>query len=878
MQASVFGIRDDSCQSVVKTVLTRPLMKSLLLTALLALATAAIAQQAAPRAVPVDDTPPRAVPVDPTTLTPTPAPRAQPVEDGADKPKGGPEQDLFDYAQLAYGQKDYVIAAEGYGKYLSTFPAGKYVAEALFRLGECYRNQNRLPDAERYYRQVVDKHAKTEFSANSAYWLGVMSFNANDYKAAATFFGFCEGKASVEKVKLAAAFYKSEAYGQLKDRKKQLAALEPVLAAKKENDFLEKALLSAATAYQTDGQNAKALPMLLELIDTSKDPAVQGDAALKAALIQSELKKPEEAAKLFDRVLGSRDIPQEQRGAALVGLIGELYSRKDYDGVVDVYNRNSTTLPPPELRARMLMHVGNAQRMKKSYQRAIDLYEMIRQYFPDHELAFEAAYWRLFCYYQLDDRRVGEMAEAFLQQYAGAHKDHEFISLARLLIADYHFTKLNYKLAADAYAALDMKKVPERFRGSTLFHKGWCEAEVGRHSDAILSLNGFIKDNPSDPETPKALAKRGLCLKETQNPNGALEDFARIIKEYPQSEAMELALYLSGMIHYEQRTWKPMIADFETLMKQFPRSAAVAEAAFKTGLGYIELKDVTKALPLFREAVRLDEKTFGNIATQKVLLCLWSQKDVEALSKEVDAYRGKYSDAVLVPRMLGYLGLTYFDKKDFHRAARYLTWAATPDAPDNTEPAIWNYLAQSQLETRTYDEALKAIENYLDVAPEGQAKAKGFHTKAKAQLGLGQYEDVIETANQGLHIVKDGGLQGQLLIVQGDALLAMGDKKEAEGNHDGAAKDWKDAASKYVVPSQVLDDATVTPEALYKAAQALERLHDKAAEDMTLQLKTKFPNFKPEEPPPPPPAPKKEPEPTPEPPKDKAPPKAEKVD
>ena len=161
-------------------------MKLVTLTALLALVAAASAQQSPPRAVPIQDDPPRAVPVDPGSLVP--APRAQVVQDPG-KPRG-PDQDLFDYAMLAFGQKDYVIAAESFGKYLSTFPSGTHVAEALFRLGECYRNQGRMPEAERYYREVVDRHEKSEFSANSAYWLGVAAFNANDFKAAATFFGF----------------------------------------------------------------------------------------------------------------------------------------------------------------------------------------------------------------------------------------------------------------------------------------------------------------------------------------------------------------------------------------------------------------------------------------------------------------------------------------------------------------------------------------------------------------------------------------------------------------------------------------------------------------------------------------------------------------
>lgn len=826
---------------------------SLILVVCLAFASAATAQQA-PRAVPVEDSAPapRAIPVEPGAAQPPP--RAEVVSD-PNKPKG-PDEDLFDYATLAFSQKDYTIAAQSFGKYLSTYSQGRHVAEAMFRLGECYRNQGQMGEGERYYREVVDRFPKSEFSSYAAYWLGVVSYNNKDFKGAATYFAYCETRATVAKVKLAAAYYKSESYLGLNDRKKQLEALQPVLVAKKDNEFLERALLSAATAHQANGKNQLALPMLMELLETSQDPSVQGNAALKAAIIQSELKKSAEAVALFERVLKNGVVPQEQRGAAMVGIIGELYAKGDYDGVVDIYNRNATNLPPPDLRPRMLVHVGNAQRMKKNYARAIELYDMVLQYFPQHELAFESAYWKVFCAYQSEDRRLTDIVAGFLAQYEPGHPDHEFINTARLLIADYHFNKQNYKLAADAYGLLNVAKLQERFRASTLFHRGWSLSEAGKHTEAIASLNDFIKGYPTDKEMPRALAKRGLSYKETQNPTGALEDFSRIIKEFPQSETLELAYYLSGVIHYDQRNWKATIADFEGLAKKFPSSAAGGEAAYKTGLAWVELKDTVKALPHFRNAVRLDEKTYGNVGTQKILLCLWNQKDVDALGKEVDAYRGKYADAVLVPRLLGYLGLSYFDRKDFARSSRYLTWAVTPDAPENTEPVMWNYLGQALLEVKNYDECVKAMDNFLKVTPDNLPKAKGFLTKAKAELGLGKLDESQATAAAGLNIVKDGGVQGQLLIAQGDALLAAGDKLETEGNHAGAAEKWQAAAAKYVVPSQILDDEVVTPEALDKAAAALDRIGDKEkAANLRDQLKKTFPDYKPLPPSPPPLAP-----------------------
>ncbi len=797
--------------------------------------------QQIPRAVPVDEKPvPRAVPVGPEGAAP---PRAQPVvEDTAPK---GPDQDLFDYAMLAFGQKDYAIAAQSFGKYLQTYPQGRQVPWALFRLGECYRFQGRTDEFQNCYREVVDRYPKSEPASNAAYWLGVTAYNSGDFKAAASYFGMCESKTNVPAVKLAAAFYKSEAYGGLKDGKKQLEALKPVLAVKKGNDFLERALLSSATILQRDQKNKEALPVLMELLETSADPKVKGDAGLKAAIIQSELKAPEEAGRLYDLVLKNKEATPDQRGAALVGLIGELNAQANYDAVIDTYNRNSELLPPVELRPRLLMQVGNAHRGKKSYARAIDLYDMILRFSPQHELAFEAAYWRVYCYYMIDDRRLGDIARDFVATYGSTHQNHEFINKARLLVADHHFNRQEYRQAADEYGQIQVPTLPANLRPSTWFHKGWSEAETGKNSDAIASLTEFINGSPDDPGLAKALAKRGLCYKETHDNEKALGDFQHIIREFPKDDSVELAYYLSALVHGDQSKTKDMVADFEMLLKLFPRSPARAEASFRAGSGLIDLKDTDKALPLLRAAVNADKKAYGNIGSQKIQLCLWNKKDAEALAKEVDTYRATYTDATMPPSMLGFLGLTFFKSKEYNRSAKYLTWASTPEVPENTDPRIWNFLAQSLLEVKSYDDCVKAVDHFLATSPDPGSKALGLLTKARALLGAGKPDSAQDAADEGLHIVKDGAAQGRLLIVQGDALLAEGDKLETEGDHDGAAAKWKGAAAKFVMPSQVLADPQVTPEALEKAAKALERLGQKASADEMRRLLAKdYPNYK----------------------------------
>ena len=813
-----------------------------------------LAAQNAPRAQVVEDDVPRAVPL-PGANAPTrkaqvveddPAPRPTQSPASATPKPTGPDEDLFDYAMLAYSQKEYAMAGTNFGQYLATYPTGRHVAQALFRLGECYLNQSQMGEAARCYREVVNRFPKDELAPYAGLRLGVLSYNAQDFKAAMTYFAFCESKSTVQTLTLQSAYYRSLAASRQGDTKKQIEALKKVVAIKKDNEFLQDALLSLATAYQTAGDNKEALPILKELAESSTDEKIKGDAALKAAIILGEQGKQDESAGLYGEVLKNLAAAPEQRGAALVGYVSALYAKGEYDAVIDAYNRNAALSPPEDLRPRLLMHVGNALRAKRSYGRAIDMYNMVQEYHGNSPAAFEAAYWKVYCLYLLEEGDLAPTINAFLAKYASGYKDHEYINSARLLLADYHFNKQQYKEAAAAFAEVNISKLAEKLRPSTLYHKGWSQSEAGQHSEAVLSLGAFIKDNPQSPDLAKALAKRGLSAKEMNDTTQALDDFGRIIKEFPTSEAVELAYYLSGIIHEKRNDKKAMLASFEALLTNFPTSPASAEAAFKSGVAYADQENFDKAISLLKQSIKLDAKTFGDTATQRVLLCYWAKEDIDNLAREVDDYRNNNAGAVIPPTMLGFLGLKFFDRKDFARAARYLTWASTPDAPENTDVRIWDYLAQAQNAIKSYEDALKAIDNFLKGSPESLAKARGFETKARTLIGLGRFDDAIAVADEGLRMVKDGDQQAMLLIVQGDALLGAGDKFETDGDINLAREKWNAAAGKYIVPSQVVDKAAITPVALTKAVKALERVGDKdKAEQLRQQLKSKYPDYKP---------------------------------
>jgi len=796
-----------------------------------------LSAQQVPRAVPIeeDELPvPKAVPVDPSRR-PGPA---------SAKPKG-PDEDLFDYASLVYERGEYSIASQSLGQYLQNYPSGRHVALALFRIGECYMNQKQLKVAETYYEEVVNRYPNSEGAPSAAYRLGAMCFNDRNFDQAARHFAFCETKSALPQVRLAASFNKARAYQMLGDSKRQAAALSAVLAVKTENPYREPALLSLGTLLLAADKKAEALPMFLEVLDTSKDNATISDAAVKAAVLQAEMGKPDESAALFQRALKLPETTGVNRGIALVGVVQSMFAKGDYDGVIGNYNQNATVLPEGETRPKMLLMVGNAYRMKKSYARAVEIYLMIEQSAAGTEQAFESGYWKLYCFYLLDDKDLADFATAFIQRNADTHAKHEFINLARLIRSDFHFNKQRYAEAATCFNDVHIEKLPAKLQPGTLFNKGWSQAEAQRSQDAVASFSKFIIEYPTHELTAKALARRGLAYRESKDLAKAMGDFQAVVKDHPNSDAAELAYLQMGLIAAEQRDHKATIAAFELLVKKYPSSPAAAQAWFGIGRASYSLQLWEKAIFALEKAISSDRKTYLDQASLMIIQAQYVQQNTEALQKAIDEYRRLNANAAVPPNVLSWLGLKLYDQKLYARAAQYLSLATTPDIPENTDPRVWSYLSMAFLETKDYESCVKAADHFLKATPESAARARGLLTKGRGLLGQSKFDEADAVVQEGLSFAKDGKPQALLLILQGDVLLALGDKLTTENQATAAQDKYSAAAAKFMIPAQFFDDEDITPEALEKAARSLQKAGqaDKAAEFLK-QLKQKYPSYK----------------------------------
>jgi tetratricopeptide (TPR) repeat protein len=240
----------------------------------------------------------------------------------------------------------------------------------------------------------------------------------------------------------------------------------------------------------------------------------------------------------------------------------------------------------------------------------------------------------------------------------------------------------------------------------------------------------------------------------------------------------------------------------------------------------------------------VDKKTYLDRASQMLVLAYYAQQDAEGLAKAVDTFRSANANANIPPNVLSWLGLKLYDQKQFARSTKYLSLAATPDVPENTDPRVWNYLGMAFLETKDYESSINATNHFLAVTPESAARARGLLTKGRALLGLGRFDDAENVVKDGLQFAKDGKPQALLLILEGDIMYALGEKLTAENQTAAAKQKFMAAAGKYMVPAQFFVDDEVTPEALDKAAKALEATGQTAkAEEFRRNLKDKYPRY-----------------------------------
>ncbi len=770
------------------------------------------------------------------------------------------EQNLA-YADLLYSQKEYAKAARQYQIFIREDAASPNAQSGWFRLGECYLQVGQITDAKTTFDHIIKTFKTGAFVGSSAYRLAVLSFNAKDYPAAEKQFAIAAKELTAADAKHQAKYYHARSLQLNKKLDPALALYDEVIRSNpnmQENPFLERSLLETARIFSDKGEKDKAGETFRKLASTAITTEVKEEAIVRGGMIAWELGKTEESEQLLDQAFRFPNT-SPWKSLAQVGAIFNAFSRKDYRRVTAIYGSGALNTTIEEYRPKMLLIVGHSYRMTGEADAASRLYSLVESRYPDTEEGLEAGFRKLQILHETKNGALPSMANRFISKVSKTKPEHQFLDMAQLMKAEYHFAEAekgaarkdkryaqtNYRAAADAYGEVREQNVKEKFHSLRLYKRGWAYLEAGELQDGILSISRFIKRFPKDPMAPSALAKRGMTYQSVEDFEFALDDYDLIIKDYPDSSVLELAMQQKALIFAQKRDLPKMITAYEELLKRFPNTPGKAEATYWIGVGHYDLERFAKAIPALETARRLNPQAFTNRASIRIILAHYSLEQIPELTEAARAYILSGADAgaltaaqkedkkIPVPKaVLEYLGKKLFTEKKYADSEFFLSHMSTPNSPQDTASDIWKLIADARIKTGKFEPAIQAYDFYLAAADKPAQRGYAYLERGKAQLAISKLANARESARECLKIVKQGRYNAEARILLGDVLMV-----------EGALND---AAAEYLIVSEVFEDPEVTPLALTKAINVYQKLGDDAkAQELGAKLQARFPDYRP---------------------------------
>ena len=768
------------------------------------------------------------------------APRAE-VVDPALAPNAGNDfflrgKNLYDSAQratdLANRAEYFQRAAQLFTEYLAEFPSHPNAEMAWWYLGNSHYQAGQIEEAKRCFSTLINRYGQGKWAAAAAYTLAADHYNKGEYVFAAPMFERYAAGAAKPEERARGNYFAGNCYRMMGRDHEATERFNKVVQDPAGGLFAPQAKVALGHLDLKAGRTEEALKRFEEVVAAPYAPKIRGEAALQAALAATRLGRTDVADRYLALVIRTAGM-EDFRADAQTAQMSNYFAKKEYQKVVDVFRASGTKAAGEKEASRLMLAARAYMRLKKP-QEALGLFrEVERLVQPQTDLAFQASYYRLLCFYQIEGRHVPDQVDAFLQLYRKFRPEDPRIHTALMMKAETLFANRDLAAAAKVYSEINANVVSEKNRPGLLYQRGWCLAEAGDHQGAIRSLSEFITRYPDDARVPSALAKRARAHVEIAEPQKAIADFDRLTTAGKPADLVSFAWLESARMRRAEGNIPDMITRYRGLLQNVADLSdnLQAEANYWIGWGLVKNNAANEAIPFLEKARSLRPDAYRKHAGILLVLGYFAAQDTAQLTSEITlAIEGKY-DADIPDQILQWTGMQAYNAGDHKLAAQCLSLIATPDEPRATPKEVWRYLAKARLETGETEGALTAADNVLAVEDNPAWKADGLLDRAKALFALGQAAESRTAADEALALRPQGRTSAGLRILLGDLEMKAGDPRKA--------------AAEYLIVVNFHDDKELKPLALWKLIGALEAQGDKAEADKYRRvLETDFADWK----------------------------------
>jgi tetratricopeptide (TPR) repeat protein len=746
-------------------------------------------------------------------------------------------KNIYDSAQASTNQETrveyYQRAAEIFNDYLSTFPKNPNAEMAWWYLGNSYYQSGQIDDGKRCFNTLLNRYGQGKWAAAAAYTLAADYYNKAEYAFAAPMFERYAANAAKPEDRPRGNYFAGNCYRLLGRDREATSSFKKVVEDPAGGLFSSQSKIALGYLALKAGKPQEALNDFESVINGNDLAKYKGEAALQAALTATKLDKTDLSEKYLQLIIRSTGM-EEFRADAQTALMANLFAKKDYRGVVNTYT-NSQVKADGDKEADRLMIAAKAYMRLKQPSEAMGLFRNVEKLVkPERDIAFDASYYRLLCFYQIEGAHVPDQVDAFLQLYRKSRPDDPRIHTALMMKAGTLNAEGKTAEAAKVYSEINAALVSDSDRPGLLYQRGWCLAEAGDTQGAIRSLTDFITQYKNDSRVPSAYAERAKAYVDSSAPDKAIADFNYLTTPGIDPKIADYAWLQSARLRRSENNIPDMIVRYQGLLKNSKslKEPVIAEANYWIGWGMVKTNAGKDAVSYLEKARSLNPEAYKKNAGILLALGYFASQNPQKLEEEIRVAikNGYVSD--IPNQAIQWSGMQSYNAGEFKAAASSLSLVSNPKEPRETPKEVWRYLAKSLLEIGNATDALSAANNVLEVEENLGWKADGMLDRGRALLMLKRPIEARKAADEALALNPQGRTSAGLRILLGDL--------ETE------AKNLGQAAAAYLYVVQFHEDKDLKPLALFKLSETYEKQGNAAdADKYKNQLSTEFPNWKP---------------------------------
>lgn len=671
----------------------------------------------------------------------------------------------FGIAESRFLTRNYAKAVEGYEVYLERFPDGKNHHIAKLRLGQSYFLSDHFPKALEYFQQLNPADFDAHFQQTLHYFWAQTHMALNEMDRAL-------GQLMKATQVLKADLYTANAFLDMGDiylaQDKTQQAVESYVKAfhsASEQEIKSVAVFKQGEAYFSAGKFLEAAKEFENVVEVFSDQPVAAQAFSNLLIALYNAGAYEPAVKAHERY----GKPDKEALSNDVIVISSSYAAlgRYQDGLAYLEKAGGAT--DPETKQIISLQKAEILIQSEQYKEALRVLETDLQ---NNALNGDALYLKAEAYYGLKEYRT---AYGLYERVAREFPESEFATDALM------------NMAHSAYAE-------ERFEEAV---------------DLFLKF----ADESQDPfKRGQALYNAILTARSLQQFDKAVDISRRYLSEYPDGNLVEEVQFRLGTDYFELKRYQQAVEAMDALLAGFPESEYRAEALFWQGQSYQAADQADKALALYQK-VESDEKVSPEIlygALKSSIGIYLAQQNWEAAAASLDKVIARYPNNDLDPSQHLWLAEHYLAQNKFEDVLRVLEPLQARELPGPAKTGVAYFQGMAYHGLQQMEEALKRFDATIAAGPSDYL-APAYLGRGNIHLQTGRMDEARQDFDKAIETSPD---DHTISMQARYSIASLEEKREA----------WEEASKYYMLVGVLYQDATYTPQALFKAGQIFEHL------------------------------------------------------